>query len=60
MVIENIEKQQLRLEKENGQPVMKMEYKGVKMRFLFAKEAPPINTKKVVVDMLISQYAADT
>lgn len=56
MEIENREKGKLRLEYEDGKPVMRMEKDGVKMTFHFAETPPPNDIKKVIVDILTSQY----
>lgn len=56
MKIENKEKEKLRLEYEDGKPVMRMEKDGVKMTFRFAETPPPNDIKKVIVDILTSQY----
>lgn len=56
MKIENKEKEKLHLKYEDGEPIMRMEKDGVKMLFRFARTSPPNDIKKVVVDILTSQY----
>ncbi len=56
MEVVNRDKEKLRLEIENGKPVMKMEHRGTKMTFRFASEPPPLDTKKAIVNILTSQY----
>lgn len=56
MKIDNKDKETLRLAYEGGKPVMKMEKDGVKMTFYFADAPSVIDVKKVIVDLLTSQY----
>lgn len=47
---------QVRLEYENGKPVLKCEKDGVTMVIEFAAEAPEENAKERVFDILTAQY----